>query len=139
MPDETFEQEDLLESESYDEVVLSSDQVTQLGDKLDRIEALLNEEISHYDQEQMATGSGSQSIMLTTGSGVSDPNYSQYIYDLLTDSTVKVQIVEEDDIVSKPLNQYSVGSSLQVIIIILLLIIIADHFIHDYVFKFHRR
>ena len=132
MPDETFEQEDLLESEPYDEVVLSSDQVIQLGDKLDRIEALLNEEISHYDQEQMVTGSGNQPIML-------DPNYTQYIYDLLTDSTVKVQIVEEDDITNKPLNQYSVGSSLQVIIIILLLIIIADHFIHDYVFKFHRR
>lgn len=136
---EIFNQEDILENTTSDEDVLSSDKNSSLEDKLDRLEALLNEEIANRENIQMETGYGSEYTMLNTSSGVNDPNYSQYIYDLLTDSTIKVEIVESQDITEKPLNNYSISEALDVILIVLILIMFLDHFIHDYVFKFKRR
>lgn len=136
---EILNTEDILEDTTFDEDILSSTSPDSLEDKLDRVEALLNEEITYRDQEQVTTGSGSESVMLSTTSGVVTPDYNQYIYDLLTDSTVKVEIVESEDITEKPLNSYGVTEALNVILIVLILIMFADHFIHDYVFKFKRR
>ena len=136
---EILNQEDLLEDTTSDEDVLSSNEAITLEDKLDRVEALLNEEIATRNQEELTTGSGSEFVMLSTGSGVVAPDYNQYIYDLLTDSTVKVEIVESEDITEKPLNNYSVTETLNVILIVMLLLYFADHFIHEHVFKYHRR
>ena len=83
-------EENLLETESFTEDDLSSDENDSLEEQLDRIEALLNEEITLRETEQsqteMVTESGSEYSEFATSSGVDSPNYSQYIYDYLTDS-----------------------------------------------------
>lgn len=136
---EILNQEDILEDTTSNEDVLSSNESVTLEEKLDRVEALLNEEISKREEEEINTEQGSLLTVSSTPSGVSDPNYDQYIYDLLTDSSIKVEIVENQDITEKPLNNYTITEALNVILIVLILIMFADHFIHDYVFKFKRR
>lgn len=75
-------------------------------DQLDRIEAFLNEDIALREAEQLNTSSGSE---LETSSGVVSPDYAQYIYDLLMDGSITVQVVEEQQtpILEKHLNDYS--------------------------------
>lgn len=134
---EEYIEEDVLEDPASNEDVLSSDQADKIIEKLETVEALLNEDIAI---RSVSDESVSDNAATRTVSGNDTPDYSQYIYDLLTDSSVKVSVVAESDtIADKPLNQYSVGEALSVVLIVLVLIIIADHFIHDYVFKFHRR
>ncbi len=88
-------EENILYDDALTEDDISSSENDSLEQKLDRIEALLNEEISLREneqlQEEMVTESGSEYTMLNTDSGVVAPNYNQYIYDLLTDSTIKVE------------------------------------------------
>lgn len=76
------------------------------SDQLDRIEALLNEDIALREAEQLNTSSGSE---METSSGVVSPDYAQYIYDLLMDGSITVQVVEEQQtpILEKHLNDYS--------------------------------
>ena len=131
--------EDFLENESSSENDISSSEGSSLDAQLDRIEALLNEDISLREAEQseeiLETGSGSEYSEYDTSSGVVDPNYSQYIYDLLTDSTIKVEIVEEKTIFDKQLNEYTVGESLEVVGIMLGFMCIVVAFINKYTFK----
>lgn len=131
--------EDFLENESSSENDISSSEGSSLDDQLDRIEALLNEDISLREAEQseniLETGSGSEYSEYDTSSGVVDPNYSQYIYDLLTDSTIKVEIVEDKTIFDKQLNEYTVGESLEVVGIMLGFMCIVVAFINKYTFK----
>lgn len=132
---QVHDQEDLLEDATSDEDILSSDESVTLEDKLDRVEALLNEEIALRENEEDLENE--DSVMRTTSGA--EPNYNQYIYDLLTDSTIKVEIVEEQDITEKPLNDYSISDALNVILIVLILFMFAYKFITEYVFKFKRR
>ena len=116
-------EENLLETESFTEDDISSDENDSLEEQLDRIEALLNEEITlreiEQSQTEMVTESGSEYTEFATSSGVVDPNYSQYIYDYLTDSTIKVEIVGDKNLFEKQLNEYTVGESLEVVGIVL--------------------
>ena len=91
MNDEEILEEDLLSDNASGEDNISSDQINSLNDKLDRIEALLNEDISIRSNENTVSGNS------VSDNSVSDNsvNYDQYIYDLLLDSTLKVEVVEE--------------------------------------------
>ena len=94
--EQIYDEESFISDESSVESVLSSiESGHSLEDKLDRVEALLNEEISLRENEQLTTESGSVSPVPDTSSGVNAPNYDQYIYDLLTDSTIKVEEVDQ--------------------------------------------
>lgn len=132
-------EENLLETESFTEDDLSSNENDSLEEQLDRIEALLNEEITLRETEQsqteMVTESGSEYTEFATSSGVDAPNYSQYIYDYLTDSTIKVEIVGEKNLFEKQLNEYTVGESLEVVGIVLGFIALTVAFINKYTFK----
>ncbi len=129
MEDEIFIQEDVLQDDSSGEDLLSPDEGVTLDDKLDRIEALLNEDIA-----LRSTGSGAEGEQidpeesLTTSSGVEQPNYDQYIYDLLTDSTVKVEIVRQD-IMSTPLTDYNLTDALLVVTLLCLFGMVLYNFI----------
>ena len=132
-------EENLLETESFTEDDLSSNENDSLEEQLDRIEALLNEEITLRETEQsqteMVTESGSEYTEFATSSGVDAPNYPQYIYDYLTDSTIKVEIVGEKNLFEKQLNEYTVGESLEVVGIVLGFIALSVAFINKYTFK----
>lgn len=140
---EILNTEDILENTASDEDILSSNSPDTLEDKLDRVEALLNEEITKREagegEEILEEGQRNIQSTNSTGSGVSDPNYSQYIYDLLTDSTIKVEIVESQDITEKSLNDYSVSQVLLTLIFIAFLVTIFTSFLDKYIFKFRRR
>lgn len=142
-------EEDILETESLIDDDTSSAESSSLEDQLDRIEALLNEDITlresaNENSEELQEDVEQGSNILSTDSGVSSdvpaPNYSQYIYDLLTDSSIKVEIVQQEDptIFEKHLNDYTVTESILVIGLFCALSIIATHFIEKYVFKFRR-
>lgn len=140
MNEEILNTEDVLESETLNEDYVSSSESVEIGDKLDRIEALLNEDIALREQEEVAatvpvldTGSGA-----STSSGAVGPNYNQYIYDLLTDSTVKVEIVEQENIVHKKINDYSTIEVLMLMLLILGLTIAMCKFFEKHVFKRRR-
>lgn len=140
---EILNKEDILEDTTLDEDILSSNSTDTLEDKLDRVEALLNEEITKReageDEEVLEQGQRNIQSINSTDSGVSDPDYSQYIYDLLTDSTIKVEIVESQDITEKSLNDYSVSQVLLTLIFIAFLVTIFTSFLDKYIFKFRRR
>ena len=139
MNEEMDYQESILEDTTPDENVLSSSSGDTLEDKLDRVEALLNEEITKRETEEelgeLDEEQGSQSIMRNTSSGVNDPNYAQYIYDLLADSTVKVEIVEQQTIFDKQLNEYTVEESIGLIVLMLAVGVLIGSFISRYTFK----
>lgn len=95
--------------EFYDEngEDISYDSDITLEDKIDRLEALLNEDIALREndaQMELETSSG----VMDTSSGAFEPDYSQYIYDLLTDSCIRVEIVQETPtpIQQKKINDY---------------------------------
>lgn len=130
-------QEDLLESESYNEDDLSSDQDNSLEEKLDHVEALLNENISLLESEkENDVDIEEDQEVIQTVSGNTVPDYNQYIYDLLTDSNIRVETVQGDEtIFNTPLNDYTVSESFLVIITLLLLVRFMGEFIEKYVFK----
>ena len=138
---EEFIEEDVLEDSTSDEDNLSSDQGDTLNDKLDRIEALLNEDIAlrEASSDQFETVSGNETVETVSGNGTVSgndaPDYSQYIYDLLTDSSIKVEVVEEQTIFDKQLNDYTVGEALGVCGISLGFICIIVAFVDKYTFK----
>ena len=137
MEDEIFNQEDILQNDASGEDNLSSDQSVTLEDKLDRVEALLNEDIA-----LRSTGSGQEvnendSSNFVSSSGVESPDYSQYIYDYLTDSTVKVEIVRQD-IMRTPLNDYNLTDALLVVTLLCLFGMVLYNFIEKHVFKRRR-
>ena len=143
MNEQVYDEEIVIDSESSMESVLPSiESNNTLEDKLDRVEALLNEEISYRENQEneneMVTESGSEQPMLVTSSGVSTPDYSQYIYDLLTDSTIRVEIVQED-ISEKPLNDYGITQVLLVLVLLALLVTIFGELLNKYIFKYRRR
>lgn len=129
-------EEDILEDETIQETDLGYNENTTLEDKLDRIEALLNEDITM--RETMVTTSGeelTEEENIVTSSGVEQPNYNQYIYDLLTDSTVKVEIVENETISDKQLNDYKPIDQVFIVMFILLWLVVIYQFIERHVFK----
>ena len=139
MNEQIYDEEIVIGDESSMESVLSSDESDySLEDKLDRVEALLNEEISYRENQEFSTESGDQYNESVTSSGVDSPDYSQYIYDLLTDSTIKVEIVDSS-ISDKPLNNYSVSEVLLVLVLGAFVVSLFSNFLDKYIFKFHRR
>ena len=139
MNEQIYDEEIIVDDESSMESVLSSDESNySLEDKLDRVEALLNEEISYRENQEFSTESGNQYNEFATSSGVDAPDYSQYIYDLLTDSTIKVEIVDSS-ISDKPLNNYSVSEVLLVLVLGAFVVSLFSNFLDKYIFKFHRR
>lgn len=139
MNEQIYDEEIFVHDESFVESVLSSDESNySLEDKLDRVEALLNEEISYRENQEFSTESGDQYNESVTSSGVDAPDYSQYIYDLLTDSTIKVEIVDSS-ISDKPLNNYSVSEVLLVLVLGAFVVSLFSNFLDKYIFKFHRR
>lgn len=78
-----------------------------LNERLDRIEALLNEDIALRENEALVIQETSSGVM-DTSSGAQEPNYSQYIYDLLTDSNIKVEVIQPSPVPfqTKKLNEY---------------------------------
>ena len=78
-----------------------------LNDRLDKIEALLNEDIALRENDALVIKETSSGAM-DTSSGAQEPNYTQYIYDLLTDSNIKVEVVQPSPvpIQTKKLNEY---------------------------------
>ena len=140
MNEQIYDEESFIFDESSVESVLSSTESGySLEDKLDRVEALLNEEISLRETEQLTTESGSVSYVPDTSSGVNDPNYDQYIYDLLTDSTIKVEVVQTEDISNKPLANYSVMESLLLLALVFFVGYMFSNWLDKYIFKFRRR
>lgn len=139
MNEELLNEEDLLEDTTFTEDVLSSDQNTSIEDKLDRIEALLNEDITLRETEENETeleqGQGSERTVTGSGVMLNDPDYNQYIYDLLSDSTIKVEVVEEQTIFDKQLNDYSVIEGVGVIGLMLAVGVLIGAFINRYTFK----
>ena len=133
-------QEDILENESSNENDSSSIQVDLLEEKLDHVEALLNENITLLESEKENDIEIEEyQEIIDTVSGNIVPRYDQYIYDLLTDSNIRVETVQSDDsIFNKPLNEYSVSESFLVIITLLLLVRFMGEFIEKYVFKKRR-
>lgn len=132
--------EDLLENESFDEDSLSSDSGNSLEEKLDHVEALLNENISLLEKEEnedvVILQEDNEQVNTVSGNNVISPDYSQYIYDFLTDSQVKVETVQtEETIFNKSLNDYTVSESMLVIITLLLFVRFLGEFIEKYVFK----
>lgn len=130
-------QEDILESESFNENDSSYVENNSLEEKLDHVEALLNENITLLESEKVEEPEEEIEEEITqTVSGNSVPNYDQYIYDLLTDSNIRVETVQGDEtIFNKPLNDYSVSEGFLVIITLLLLVRFMGEFIEKYVFK----
>ena len=140
MNEQIYDEENIVDSESSVESVLSSDQSdNSLEDKLDRVEALLNEEISYRENEQLTTESGSEYNVPVTSSGVDTPDYAQYIYDLLTDSNIKVEVVQTEDISNKPLANYSVMESLLLLVLVFFVGYMFSNWVDKYIFKFRRR
>ena len=140
MNEQIYYEENIVDSESSVESVLSSDQSdNSLEDKLDRVEALLNEEISYRENEQLTTESGSEYNVPVTSSGVDTPDYAQYIYDLLTDSNIKVEVVQTEDISNKPLANYSVMESLLLLVLVFFVGYMFSNWVDKYIFKFRRR
>ena len=138
--EQIYDEESFISDESSVESVLSSiESGHSLEDKLDRVEALLNEEISLRENEQLTTESGSVSPVPDTSSGVNAPNYDQYIYDLLTDSTIKVEVVQTEDISNKPLANYSVMESLLLLALVFFVGYMFSNWVDKYIFKFRRR
>lgn len=138
--EQIYDEESFISDESSVESVLSSTESgNSLEDKLDRVEALLNEEISIRENEQLQTESGAISNVPVTSSGNDIPNYSQYIYDLLTDSNIKVEVVQTEDISSKPLANYSVMESLLLLAIVFFVGYMFSNWVDKYIFKFRRR
>lgn len=134
-------EENILQDNASGEDLLSLDQDSTLEDKLDHIEALLNEDITLRSQEDenledVQEDEQQGTDIYTTDSGVNDnvdaPNYSQYIYDLLTDSTIKVEIVDDRSIFEKQLNDYSVVETIGVVGLMLAFICIIVAFINRY-------
>lgn len=139
MNEQIYDEEIVVNDESSLESVLSSGESdNSLEDKLDRVEALLNEEITYRESQELSTESGDQYIEPVISSGVDSPDYSQYIYDLLTDSTIKVEIVDSS-ISEKPLNNYSVSEVLLVLVLGAFVVSLFSNFLDKYIFKFHRR
>ena len=133
---ELFDEEDLLEDEALIDDDSSSNNGDTLEQKLDRVEALLNEDIALRTSENNEDLVEDQVEEVVTGSGaVPDPDYSQYIYDLLTDSTVQVELVqqESDNIFDKQLNDYTVTETMMVLGLVIAFSVISTHFIeiHD--------
>lgn len=140
MNEQIYDEENVIIDESPVESVLSSTESgNSLEDKLDRVEALLNEEISLRETEQFQTESGGISDVPVTSSGNDSPNYSQYIYDLLTDSNIKVEVVQTEDISNKPLANYSVMESLLLLAIVFFVGYMFSNWVDKYIFKFRRR
>lgn len=140
MNEQIYDEEGFVSDESSVESDISSDtDNNSLEDKLDRVEALLNEEISLRENEQLQTESGSISPVSDTGSGVDAPNYDQYIYDLLTDSTIKVEVVQNEDITNKKLNDYSVTEALMLLVLVFFVGYMFSNWVDKYIFKFKRR
>lgn len=138
--EQIYDEESFISDESPVESVLSSTESgNSLEDKLDRVEALLNEEISFRETEQFQTESGGISDVPVTSSGNDSPNYSQYIYDLLTDSNIKVEVVQTEDISNKPLANYSVMESLLLLVIVFFVGYMFSNWVDKYIFKFRRR
>lgn len=132
--EQIYDEEDVLEDETSVNDDLSSDESSSLEDKLDCIEALLNEDIALREgsEPELVTSSGTE----TVSDNQIEPDYSQYIYDLLTDSTVKVELVQqEEDIMNKSLSDYSVSESLLVVILLVVLGALVYNFIEAHVFK----
>lgn len=130
-------QEDILESESLNEDDSSYVEDNSIEEKLDHVEALLNENITLLESEKENDVEIEEDPEITeTVSGNTAPDYDQYIYDLLTDSNIRVEVVQsEDNIFNKPLNDYTVSEGFLVIIILLLLVRFMGEFIEKYVFK----
>lgn len=140
MNEQIFDEEGFVSDESPVESDISPDtDNNSLEDKLDRVEALLNEEISARENEQLQTESGSESVVTNTDSGIVTPNYDQYIYDLLTDSTIKVEVVQNEDITNKQLNNYSVTEALILLILVFFVGYMFSNWVDKYIFKFRRR
>ena len=138
---ELFDEEDLLEDEALIDDDSSSNNGDTLEQKLDRVEALLNEDIALRTSENNEDLVEDQVEEVVTGSGaVPDPDYSQYIYDLLTDSTVQVELVqqESDNIFDKQLNDYTVTETMMVLGLVIAFSVISTHFIEKHVFKFRK-
>lgn len=128
-------EENILQDNASGEDLLSSDQDNTLEDKLDHIEALLNEDIALRMNEDVEEEEEQQEIILRTTESGNDqvsPDYSQYIYDLLTDSSIKVEIVDNSNIFEKKLNDYNVVESIGVVALMLGFICIIVAFINRY-------
>lgn len=139
MNEELLNEEDVLEDSTLTEDVLSSDQDNSLEDQLDRIEALLNEEITLRETEQteneMEQEQRSERTVTDSGAMFVDPDYTRYIYDLLSDSSIKVEVVEDQTIFDKQLNDYSVIEGVGVIGLMLGVGVLIGAFINRYTFK----
>ena len=139
MNEEILNEENILEDTTYDEDDVSLNESSSLEEKLDRVEALLNEEISKREVEktenELEERQGSELLTVSPSPSVSNPNYDQYIYDLLTDSTIKVEVVNSETIADKQLNDYTVQESLEVGILVILLGIVLFNFIEKYIFR----
>lgn len=144
MENEVYNEEIVLSDDASTEDNISSDQTDTLEDKLDHIEALLNEDITLRSQDEETVenvqGDDEQGTdIYTTTSGndvnVGTPNYNQYIYDLLTDSTIKVEVVGEKGIFEKQLNDYNVTESIGVIALFIAFGFIVGVFVNKFTFK----
>lgn len=138
---------DVLEDSTLNEDVLPSVESSSLEERLDRVEALLNEDIALREKES-ELGDNEEDALVdhepvlrtesgSTSSGV-EPNYAQYIYDYLSDSTIRVEVVQTDTLETKQLQDYSPSEALICVILIVVLANILFGFIEKHVFKFKR-
>lgn len=134
-----MEDEIYMETETFTESGATPNESVTLEDKLDRIEALLNEDIALRETESESaalTGEelSDQSITESgaTSSGVVEPNYAQYIYDLLSDSQIRVEVVQEQTLLEKPINDYNISEGLIAFGILIMIGALLFAFINKY-------
>ena len=129
-------EENILYDDALGEDDISSSENDSLEQKLDRIEALLNEEITLREneqlQEELEEEQGVESVVSDSIVRNVEPNYPQYIYDLLTDSTIKVEIVQEEPNVNTPIKDMPFDVQLGILAISIALTVLAVAFINKY-------
>lgn len=134
-----MEDEIYMETETFTESGSTSTESVTLEDKLDRIEALLNEDIALRETESESaalTGEelSDQSITESgaTSSGVETPNYAQYIYDLLLDSNIKVEVVQEEPTFTTAIKDMPLNVQLEILGISIAICVLVVAFINKY-------
>lgn len=86
------------------------------------------------EDEQIEAGEGTTVTLIEEDENL-DPNYSQYIYDLLIDGTITVHVDNDNTFLHKSINDYTVSEGLLLVIALILFIKFFTEFVKNNVFR----
>lgn len=86
------------------------------------------------EDEQIEAGEGTTVTLIEDDENL-EPNYSQYIYDFLTDSTITVHVDNDNTFLHKSINDYTVTEGLLLVIALILFIKFFTEFVKNNVFR----